>query len=135
MIEIDLTLWIHPTPSMLAWVRHLRKSGRKTGILSNMPREFSRYLRSNADWLNDFDYKVFSGEMEVVKPGSAIHFACLQGLAVNPEEALFIDDVDANVTAAEALGIKSTRFESIAQLALDVQKYALAELLLIAAPS
>jgi len=123
LIETDLALWIHPTPSMLAWVRGLRESGRKTAILSNMPREFSRYLRSNADWLNDFDYKVFSGELGVVKPDPEIYFSCLQGLSVHPEEALFTDDVAANVTAAEALGIKSIVFQSIAQLAADIRQF------------
>ena len=125
LIEIDLALWIHPTPSMLAWVRGLRESGRKTAILSNMPREFSRYLRSNADWLEDFDHKVFSGEMGVVKPDPEIYFACLQGLAVNAEEALFIDDVAVNVKAAEVIGINSIRFESISQLCADVQPFGL----------
>jgi len=125
LIETDLALWIHPTPSMLAWVRGLRESGRKTAILSNMPREFSRYLRSNTDWLNDFDHKVFSGEMGIVKPDPEIYFACLQGLAVNPEEALFIDDVAVNVKAAKVIGINSIRFESIAQLCADVQPFGL----------
>jgi len=125
LIEIDLALWIHPNPSMLAWVRALRKSGMKTAILSNMPREFSRYLRSNADWLNDFDHKVFSGEMGVVKPDARIYHACIDGLDVAPQEALFIDDVVANVTAAEALGIKSIRFESITQFGVAVQQFGL----------
>ncbi|MHB8655314.1 MAG: HAD family hydrolase [Terriglobia bacterium] len=125
LIETDLALWIHPNPSMLAWVRALRKSGMKTAILSNMPREFSRYLRSNADWLNDFDHKVFSGEMGVVKPDARIYHACIDGLDVAPQETLFIDDVAANVSAAEALGINAIRFESIAQLCFDVQQFGL----------
>src|SRR5579863_5138962 len=92
LLQADFALWIHPNPSMLAWVRGIRKSGTKTAILSNMPREFSRYLRSNADWMDDFDHKVFSGEMGMIKPDPEIYFACLQGLAVNPNEALFIDE-------------------------------------------
>src|SRR5579859_7756769 len=101
LLEDDFALWIHPSPSMLAWVRNLRGNGTKTAILSNMPSEFSRYLRSNAGWLSDFDFKVFSCEMGVVKPDPEIYFACLHGLEVQPEEALFIDDVVANVTGAE----------------------------------
>ncbi len=125
LMEADLALWIHPSPSLLAWVRGLRKSSTKTAILSNMPREFSRYLRSNADWLDEFEHKVFSGEMGVVKPDPKIYCACLEGLDVLPGEALFIDDIAANVEGARALGIEAIRFESIAQLAMDVQPFGL----------
>jgi FMN phosphatase YigB (HAD superfamily) len=44
---------------------------------------------------------------------------------VLPGEALFIDDIAANVEGARALGIEAIRFESIAQLAMDVQPFGL----------
>ena len=119
LMEADFALWVHPSPALLAWVRKLQLGGIKTSILSNMPPDFSRYLRSNAEWLNHFDVKVFSGELGVVKPDAKIYEACLEALAVHPEEALFIDDIEVNVLAARALGIKAIKFESITQLARD----------------
>ncbi|HEV2350061.1 MAG TPA: HAD family phosphatase [Terriglobia bacterium] len=126
LIEADIALWVHPSPVMLAWAHQLRLGGVQTSILSNMPRDFSAYLRTHARWLNDFDVKVFSGELGVVKPDTKIYQACLQGLAVPPESALFIDDMEANVAAARALGIKSIKFESIARLQQEVARFKLA---------
>jgi HAD superfamily hydrolase (TIGR01509 family) len=95
----------------------------KTAILSNMPRDFSSYLRTHAAWLNDFDVKVFSGELGVVKPDAKIYQVCLEGLSVAPEECLFIDDVAVNVEAARTFGIESLQFKSIDELAVQVGQY------------
>lgn len=123
LMEADFALWIHPSPVMVGWARKLRWGGLKTSILSNMPRDFSSYLRSTAEWLHDFEVKIFSGELGMVKPDAGIYQACIEGLAVHPEEALFIDDVAVNVEAAHELGINAVKFESIAQLAQDVVRF------------
>jgi len=120
LMKADFALWIHPRPVLLEWVRKLQSGGIKTSILSNMPRDFSRYLRSSAEWLNHFDVKVFSGELGVVKPDAKIYQACLEAITVLPKEALFIDDIEVNVMAARALGIEAIKFESIGQLANDM---------------
>lgn len=125
LIEIDLGLWTRPADTMLAWARALRKSGLKTSILSNMPRDFSSYLRSNAGWLNDFDFNVFSGELGVVKPDPKIYQTCLKGLNASPDQTLFIDDMAANVDGARALGMKAIKFDSVAQLTDDVRPFGL----------
>lgn len=125
LVATDISLWMHPSPILLAWARDLRIGGVKTAILSNMPTDHSAHLRANAPWLEYFDHKVFSGEMGVVKPDAEIYHACLRGLEVQPEQALFIDDNAANVEGARALGIESVRFESIAQLAADVGQFGL----------
>jgi putative hydrolase of the HAD superfamily len=125
LMKADFDLWVHPSPIMLGWARNLHSAGIKTSILSNMPSDFSTYLRSHAAWLNDFDIKVFSGEIGVVKPDAKIYLTCLDGLTVRPEEALFIDDIEVNVEAARALGINSTKFESIAQLAQEAGQFVL----------
>jgi 2-haloacid dehalogenase len=40
---------------------------------------------------------------------------------VQPSEALFIDDRDANLEQARAVGIHSIRFQSVEQLRRDLQ--------------
>ena len=125
LVEADIALWAHLDPNMLAWAHDLRKGGVRTAILSNMPSDHATYLRANAAWLNNFDHKVFSGEMGVVKPSPEIYLACLRGLGVRPEEALFIDDVAANVEGGRALGIESIRFESVTQLVTEVRRFEL----------
>ena len=50
------------------------------------------------------------------------HFlTCLQALRVKPEQTLFIDDRDANVKTAIALGGYAIKYESVRQLATNLK--------------
>jgi putative hydrolase of the HAD superfamily len=86
--------------SMLALFRKLKASGVPTGLLSNSwgggyPRELFPDM---------FDAVVISGEVGMRKPEPRIfrHAADLLGLP--PQECVFIDDIEANITAAEQIG-------------------------------
>ncbi|MGO9271115.1 MAG: HAD family hydrolase [Terriglobia bacterium] len=130
LIAADIALWLTPDRILLQWVRDVHHGGVKTAILSNMPRDLALYLRPNAAWLNQFDHAVFSGEIGLVKPAPGIYLACLKGLDVRAEEALFLDDNAANVEGARALGIHALRFESTAQLAAEVHGFGLPPVLM-----
>jgi putative hydrolase of the HAD superfamily len=86
--------------AMVELFRRLRAGGVPTGMLSNSwgggyPRELFPEL---------FDAVVISSEVGMRKPEQRIfrHAADLLGLA--PSECIFIDDIEANVVAAEQLG-------------------------------
>jgi putative hydrolase of the HAD superfamily len=121
LIATDIRLWLNPDHVLLQWARDLHHGGVKTAILSNMPRDLALYLRRNSTWLPQFDHATFSAEIGLVKPAPGIYLECLKGLEVRAEEALFLDDNAANVEGAQALGIHALRFESVAQLAAEVQ--------------
>ena len=80
----------------------VREAGLRTGLLSNSwgvadyPRDLFPGL---------FDVVVISGEVGMRKPEERIfrHTAGLLGLT--PQECVFIDDLEVNVTAAEAVGM------------------------------
>jgi putative hydrolase of the HAD superfamily len=80
----------------------LRKAGVRTALLSNSwggtgyPRDLFPEM---------FDVVVISSEVGMRKPEEEIfrHAAALLGL--EPEECVFIDDIEANVLAAEAVGL------------------------------
>jgi putative hydrolase of the HAD superfamily len=88
--------------AMLDLIRSLRRAGLRTALLSNSwgnddyPRELFPEL---------FDVVVISAEVGMRKPEERIfrHTAALLGL--DPQECVFIDDVLANVAAAEAVGL------------------------------
>jgi len=87
---------------MLDLIRSLRRAGLRTALLSNSwgkndyPRELFPGL---------FDVVVISAEVGMRKPEERIfrHTAALLGL--EPHECAFIDDVEANVAAARAIGL------------------------------
>lgn len=105
LIEIDARSWSHTNGLALAWARELAASGLKTGILSNMHRDLRDYLEERSDWVGSFDCRVFSCDVGMVKPEAAIYRLIVNGLGVEPERALFLDDRRPNIEAATAAGL------------------------------
>ena len=81
----------------------------KLAVLSNSPPGLSQWL---ADWnlLYLFDTVFCSGDEGVVKPEPAAFKITLQRLAVEPEEAVFIDDTDEHVAASRKMGLQGILF-------------------------
>jgi putative hydrolase of the HAD superfamily len=119
--QIDLELWSQINEAMIRWLQQIHSAGFKTAILSNMPSDMVSHLRNNFAWINHFDHHIFSAEVRSIKPEPAIYQHCIEALGVHPSEALFIDDRDANLEQARAVGIRSIRFQSVEQLRWDLQ--------------
>ncbi|MGH3300096.1 MAG: HAD family hydrolase [Streptosporangiaceae bacterium] len=86
--------------AMIGLFRRLRAAGVPTGVLSNSwgggyPRELFPEL---------FDAVVISSEVGMRKPELRIFRHAAQLLGLHPAECVFIDDIDANVAAAERVG-------------------------------
>jgi len=90
-----------PVEPMYALLRSLRRAGIRTGMLSNSwgndyPRETFADL---------FDAVVISSEVGMRKPEERIFLHALAGLGLSPQQCVFVDDIEANVAAAQALGM------------------------------
>jgi len=72
--------------------------------------------RTRFPFLAWFDDIVVSGEVGVIKPDARIFHILLGRRGIRPEQAVFIDDVEANAAAACALGIQGIHFRSPDQL-------------------
>jgi putative hydrolase of the HAD superfamily len=116
----DVEMWAHLNPAMVEWMKQIRSSGIKTGLLSNMPVDMIRHVRQQFAWLSQFDHQTFSAEVGVVKPDPAIYRHSLEGLGVAASEALFVDDREPNIAGARAVGVRAIQFRSIAQLRADL---------------
>jgi putative hydrolase of the HAD superfamily len=116
-IREDLGFWNHLDEEMLEWMGVLRRAGLKVGLLSNLPPELGAALRAQDGFLAQFDHHSFSYEVGAVKPQARIYEHCLQGLKVEPQETLFLDDRQENVRGAAELGIHAILFESRKELA------------------
>lgn len=103
-------------------VKSLHKNHYAVALLSNANTDFIHDILSKHRVEPLFDEIIISGEIGFSKPGEEIFEYTLQKLDVSRTEAIFIDDRQENVTAAEALGIKSLLFETSAKLRIDLQK-------------
>jgi 2-haloacid dehalogenase len=57
-----------------------------------------------------------SGEVQVIKPDPRIFALLIEGFAIEPQRAVYIDDVEANVAAARPFGIHGIHFTTPAHL-------------------
>lgn len=89
-------------------------------FLSNMPLPYARVLEQKHAFLGWFDGGIFSGDVQSVKPEPMIFHLLQTRFALEPGETLLIDDLQANVNAARALGWQGLQFTSAQQLRSDL---------------
>jgi putative hydrolase of the HAD superfamily len=117
----DALMWANLNAPMLEWAFALQKAGVKTAILSNMGDVNLAYMRKHFDWLTGFTWLTWSCELLTAKPDPAIYQHTLEKLGVAAHEAIFVDDIPANIAAARALGIDGIQFTSVEQLRRDLE--------------
>ena len=87
----------------------LRADGFKLYITSNLD-EYHADQMPQTETAQYFDAMLFSSKIKVRKPYPEFFQAALQTFDVKAEDCLFIDDLEENVRAAEACGIKGLVF-------------------------
>jgi putative hydrolase of the HAD superfamily len=117
----DVEMWTHLDGDMTEWLGRVQASGLKTAVLSNMHPDMASHARRSFAWLQRLDSVTLSCEVRLIKPDRAIYERCLEGLALPPDQLLFIDDREVNVAAAREAGLRALRFESIDRLRSDLE--------------
>jgi putative hydrolase of the HAD superfamily len=112
LIRVEIELWNNYDSRLLQWTTQLRAAGYRTAILSNLPRPLGEELRSTPGFLEHFDHVTFSYELQKVKPQPEIYLDAIQGLGVEPSQALFLDDRPDNVEGALAVGMRAWRYST-----------------------
>jgi len=119
--QVEVEIWCHLYPDMLDWLVRLHQTSIKTALLSNMPLDLAAHVRANCRWMDNFTFKTLSAEVRLIKPEPAIYEHTLRGLGVAAKEALFVDDREPNLQAAQALGIHTLLFTSVAHFSDDLE--------------
>jgi putative hydrolase of the HAD superfamily len=100
-----------PIPSTHALIRELRPR-HKLGLLSNTNEWHFEYGIKPVEVFPLFDTVTLSYQVKAMKPAREIYMDALGKLGVRPEECVYIDDLEDNVTAARELGMRAFRFTS-----------------------
>jgi len=104
----------------VALVRELDERGWPLYALTNFSREKFPLVVRRFDVFALFDGIVVSGEIGLIKPDPAIFHHLLERYALRAEACLFIDDAEANVAAARALGMRAIRYTGAGALRRDL---------------
>jgi 2-haloacid dehalogenase len=99
-----------PIEENVALLRRLKAAGRPVHALSNFAAETFALVEAQYDFLSEFDTRVISGHVGVVKPDPRIYEILFERVGRRPDELLFIDDSIANVRASEAVGMPAIHF-------------------------
>jgi epoxide hydrolase-like predicted phosphatase len=91
-----------PEPLMLDAVRRARRSGVRTGLISNSwgTRRYDRPLLAEL-----FDGIVLSGEEGMRKPAPEMYVLGARRIGIEPERCVFVDDLPFNLEPARELGM------------------------------
>jgi 2-haloacid dehalogenase len=84
--------------------------------LTNWSAETYPPARERFGFLSWFRGILVSGEVGVIKPDLRIFELLIERFAIDPHSAVYIDDVEANITAARPLGIHTIHFTTPAAL-------------------
>jgi putative hydrolase of the HAD superfamily len=120
--SLDTEMWSSTSPEMMEWVDRLNESELTTAVLSNMQHDMAAYARKNFPWFADLDHQILSCEVGLIKPDPAIFHETVKRVGARPEEVLFVDDREANVSAARGTGMVAIRFQSPKQLRSELEE-------------
>jgi 2-haloacid dehalogenase len=100
----------------VAILEELHAAGVPLLALTNWSAETFRVARSTYPFLDLFDGIVVSGEEHVAKPDHRIFAILLERHGLVAADTVFIDDAQANVSAARAAGLVTIHYESPGRL-------------------
>ncbi|MCE5347956.1 MAG: HAD family phosphatase [Bacteroidales bacterium] len=105
----------------------LKKQGFRLYYLSNFPIDIFEEIKNGYFFFKYFDGGIISSEVKFSKPDKRIYEILLKNYSLKPEECLYIDDIEINVTVAEEIGMKGLATFGSQEIFQDVKK-ALSEL-------
>jgi len=95
--------------TLLEFLRSLRGTY-KTGLISNAWGDLRQYIvREKID--DAFDHMIISAEVGAVKPEAKIYQIALEQAGVRANEAVFVDDFEANIEGCEKVGMQGIYFK------------------------
>lgn len=118
------------------WNEVFTENGGMGDLIRSLKKDFTLFLLSNTNELHfgyvkrqfpvvhEFDRWILSYEAGVRKPDPEIFKIALNKAGVQPEEAIFIDDIKGHVIAAENIGIHAVEFKSVEQITRYIKEKA-----------
>jgi len=113
---------MHPNAQMIDYMRELRDRGYRMAICTNNIREWEPLWRAKLPVDEIFDVVVDSAFVGTRKPEARIYEITLERLGVPAGQALLVDDVELNCTAARELGLAAVWFRDNAGAIAEIEQ-------------
>ena len=119
------TEFVFPLEKNIEYIKELKKIGYNVYILSNIPEDDTKYLRS-CGVFDNIDGGVFSYEYKKIKPDPEIFHILLKKYNLLASECLFLDDRKDNVVTASDLGFETIEVNNSSKV-IDLIKEKISE--------
>lgn len=119
------TEFVIPLKDNVAFIKDLKRLGYNVYILSNIPEDDTKYLRS-CGVFDNIDGGVFSYEYKKIKPDPEIFHILLKKHDLKASECLFLDDRKDNVVVASNLGFETIEVKDSSKV-IDLIKEKISE--------
>lgn len=119
------TEFVIPLKDNVAFIKDLKRLGYNVYILSNIPEDDTKYLRS-CGVFDNIDGGVFSYEYKKIKPDPEIFHILLKKYDLKASECLFLDDRKDNVVVTSNLGFETIEVKDSSKV-IDLIKEKISE--------
>ena len=110
-----LEIWcrIDPDERMLALVDQVRATGVVTALATNQQSYRGSWMLANLPYELSFDVQFHSWQVGLAKPDPEFFTHIVNSLGLEPDEAVFVDDMHENVMGARAAGLHAVHFSML----------------------
>jgi epoxide hydrolase-like predicted phosphatase len=117
-LRIDM---MYPLDLNVRLLPELKKRSFKLFYLSNFPFDIFDEIRTGYYFFRYFDGGLISSEAKYSKPDNRLYEILLEKYSLIPQECLFVDDIEINVRAAEALGMTGLFTHGSPEIAREIE--------------
>lgn len=108
----------------IPWIRELKERGYKVYVLSNWSKPaYEANKDTHLRFLKEMDGGILSFQEGVIKPEREIYQLICDRYHIEPGEAVFLDDNEANIEAAREFGLNAIHFKNYDQAREDLEQY------------
>lgn len=106
----------------IPWIEELKQKGYQTLYLSNFSERAADECAKSLDFLPHMDGGILSYREKVIKPMPEIYQLLIDRYYLIPEECVFLDDTQKNLTGAEVFGFHTILFRNQEQAREELRK-------------
>jgi 2-haloacid dehalogenase len=110
-----------PIPGTSELIDELAATGVPQYALSNWSAELFPLVRGRFAAFTRFEKIFLSGDYQLIKPDARFYRAALAEIHLPPESLVFVDDNQANIAGAEAVGLSALHFTGAEKLRADLR--------------
>jgi putative hydrolase of the HAD superfamily len=112
-----------PIPGSIQLVKKLYNAGFPLYVITDNTKEIMVHLKRRYDFWPMFQGIVVSADIGHLKPSPVIYHHLLETYQLKPEETLFFDDIEKNVTGARAVNMLAMQFFTPEQCVEDLKHF------------